>query len=295
MTIKHLVLSGGGPAGFSLYGALSNLSKEKYWYLKDIENIYGTSVGSFIAVVLTLNYEWDVLDDYFMKRPWDKVVVIEPGMIIDAFKSKGILDESYVKESIKYLFTAKDLNVNITLKELYDINKINLYLYTTELNNDIMEKIELSHFNYPDLSVITALAMSMAIPFIFQPICNNDKCYIDGGLLNNFPLNDCINKHKCNEDETLSFNVKWILEENINKSIINDDSNIIDFLLSLLQQMKNKIDTIEPPIQIKNTIMSKITYSNDLSIWSKTLNDEKFRKDLITIGIEESKLFLESL
>ena len=59
--------------------------------------------------------------------------------------------------------------------------------------------------------------------------------------------------------------------------------------------MKNKIDTIEPPIQIKNTIMSKITYSNDLSIWSKTLNDEKFRKDLITIGIEESKLFLESL
>ena len=128
MTIKHLVLSGGGPAGFSLYGALSNLSREKYWYLKDIENIYGTSVGSFIAVVLTLNYEWDVLDDYFMKRPWDKVVVIEPGMIIDAFKSKGILDESYVKECIKYLFTAKDLNVNITLKELIDINKINLYL-----------------------------------------------------------------------------------------------------------------------------------------------------------------------
>ena len=295
MTIKHLVLSGGGPAGFSLYGALSNLSKEKYWYLKDIENIYGTSVGSFIAVVLTLNYEWDVLDDYFMKRPWDKVVVIEPGMVIDAFKSKGILDESYVKECIKYLFTAKDLNENITLKDLYEINKINLYLYTTEINNDIMEKVELSHHNYPDLSVITALSMSMAFPFIFQPICNNDKCYIDGGLLNNFPLNDCINKYKCNEEETLSFKVKWILEENISKSIINDESNIIDFLISLLQQMKNKIDTIEKTVEIKNTIICKITYSNDFSIWSKALNDENFRKELINIGIEESKLFLESL
>ncbi len=294
MTIKNLVLSGGGPAGFSIYGAISNLSKENIWYLKDIEKIYGTSIGSFIAVVISLNYEWETLDDYFMKRPWNEVVNIDPGMFIDAYKSKGILDESYVKECIKYLFTAKELNENITLKELYDYNKINLYLYTTEINNDILEKIELSHYNYPDLPVVKALSMSMAFPFIFQPICNNEKCFIDGGLLNNFPINDCIKNHKCNANETLSFKVNWILEENTN-CIINENSNIIDFLIILLQRMKNKIDTIEEPIEIKNTVITNITYSNDFSIWSKALNDEKFREELINIGIEESNLFIKNL
>ena len=296
MTIKHLVLSGGGPAGFSIYGAVSNLSKENFWNLKNIENIYGTSIGSFVGVVLLLGYEWNVLDDYFMKRPWNEVVNIEPVMFIDAYKSKGILDKSYIKECIKYLFTAKNLNEDITLKELYEFSNINLYLYTTEINNDIMEKIELSHHNHPELSVIAALSMSMAFPFIFQPICNNNKCYIDGGLLNNFPLNDCITKHKCKEDEILSFKIEWILEDNSsNKNIIDEESNIIDFLISLLQKMKNKIDTIEKQIEIKNTVISKITYSNDFSIWSKALNEENFRKELINIGIEESKQFLKNL
>ena len=42
--------------------------------------------------------------------------------------------------------------------------------------------------------------------------------------------------------------------------------------------------------------MSKIIYSgNDFSYWKKVVNDEKFRKDIIAIGIEESKLFLKSL
>lgn len=296
MTIKNLVLSGGGPAGFSIYGAVSNLSKENYWNLKNIENIYGTSIGSFVGVVLLLGYDWDTLDDYFTKRPWNEVVKIEPVMFIDAYKSKGILDKSYIKECIKYLFTAKNLNEEITLKELYEFSNINLYLYTTELNNDIMEKIELSHHNYPDLEVITALSMSMAFPFIFQPICNDNKCYIDGGLLNNFPLNDCIQNHKCKEDETLCFKIKWILEEKINnKSIIDEESNIIDFLISLLQKMKNKIDTIEEKLEIKNTVISEIFYSNDFSIWSKALNEESFRKQLINIGIEGSKKFLENL
>tara|TARA_A100001015_G_scaffold318119_1_gene436994 strand:- start:664 stop:1545 length:882 start_codon:yes stop_codon:yes gene_type:complete len=293
MTIKNLVLSGGGPAGFSIYGAVSNLSKESYWNLKNIENIYGTSIGSFIGVVLLLDYEWDVLDDYFMKRPWNEVVNIEPVMFIEAYKSKGILDKNCIKECIKYLFTAKNLNEDITLKELFEFSNINLYLYTTEINNDIMEKVELSHHNYPNLSVITALSMSMAFPFIFQPICNNSKCYIDGGVLNNFPLNDCIKTHKCKEDETLSFKIKWILEDN--KNIIYEESNIIDFLISLLQKMKNKIDTIEKQIEIKNTVISKIVYSNNFSIWSKALNEESFRKELINIGIEGAKLFLKNL
>ena len=75
MTIKHLVFSGGGPVGLISYGAAKYLNKEKYWDLKDIKTIYGTSVGAYMGILVSLGYEWDWIDDYFIKRPDRKSVV----------------------------------------------------------------------------------------------------------------------------------------------------------------------------------------------------------------------------
>ena len=48
MTIKHLVLSGGGYKGLYSIGALKHLYEKKFYNIDDIENIYGTSVGAII-------------------------------------------------------------------------------------------------------------------------------------------------------------------------------------------------------------------------------------------------------
>lgn len=73
MTIKHLVISGGGPTGFLSYGVASYLAKKDFWKLEDIKSIYGCSIGAYMGVVLSLGYEWEWLDDYFIKRPWEKL------------------------------------------------------------------------------------------------------------------------------------------------------------------------------------------------------------------------------
>jgi hypothetical protein len=39
MTIKHIVISGGGPTGLLSYGALRCLAKENFWKLADITSI----------------------------------------------------------------------------------------------------------------------------------------------------------------------------------------------------------------------------------------------------------------
>ena len=67
MVIKHIVLSGGGASGFSIYGILRYLSQKNFWKLSDIKTIYGTSIGAYMAVVFSLGYEWTWLDDYFEK------------------------------------------------------------------------------------------------------------------------------------------------------------------------------------------------------------------------------------
>jgi predicted acylesterase/phospholipase RssA len=58
MTIKHLVISGGGPTLFRTLGALQHLQEAAFWKLEDIESIYGTSAGAIVAVILCLRYEW---------------------------------------------------------------------------------------------------------------------------------------------------------------------------------------------------------------------------------------------
>jgi len=54
MTIKHLVIPGGGPVGLKALGALQYLEQNGFWNIADIETIYATSAGAIISVLLTL-------------------------------------------------------------------------------------------------------------------------------------------------------------------------------------------------------------------------------------------------
>ena len=76
MPIKHLVISGGGPNILTLYGALKNLNQNDYWTIENIKSIYGTSAGSLIGLFIILNLEWEELDNYLIKRPWNTVFKI---------------------------------------------------------------------------------------------------------------------------------------------------------------------------------------------------------------------------
>ena len=292
--IKHLVISGGGPAGFLTYGALRYTAQQKIWNLNKLKSIYGCSVGAFFGVIVSLGYDWEWLDDYFIKRPWEKLINISA---LTFFEKKGLLDEKFIEESIASLLSAKDLNVNITLKELYEHNKIEIHMYTTNINTSIIEKVDLSYKTHPELSVIKALNMSMCYPFLFKPVCiNENECYIDGGLLNNYPLNDCIKQQEIvddvNEDiknEILAFKNVWVEDEK-NKYNITEESSVVDFLLVLMRKMHCSIDTERHQIEVKNTIKCYIEGLDGLPQWLEALSNEEMRKSLIEKGAEQAQL-----
>jgi len=133
MTIKHIVFSGGGPAGVVFYGALKELNKNKVWELKNIESIYATSVGTFLALITILDYEWSWMDDFMIKRPWDKTFNIEnTNYLLNIIDDKGIIGNDITSNIIKPLLLGRDLNENITLKELYEYRNIDLHIFTTK-------------------------------------------------------------------------------------------------------------------------------------------------------------------
>ena len=294
MTIKHLVFSGGGPVGLISYGAAKYLNKEKYWDLKDIKTIYGTSVGAYMGILVSLGYEWDWIDDYFIKRPWKKIIDVEITTILEAYNKKGLLGEKFINDIIQPLLEAKNLSKDVTFKELYEYNHIEIHIYSTEMNGEQMSKLDISYISHPDMKIIYGLTMSMAFPFIFSPVIEDDKCYVDGGLLNNFPINDCLESNE--ENEILGFDIKFPGEENK----ITEDSTIINYLIVLLKKMKKEIDVKNTDNQVTNKELTNVVkcHVNNLhgfKGWIDLLEDENLRIQIIDDGCKMAQEFLLSL
>ena len=290
MVIKHLVFSGGGPVGLISYGAAKQLNKKKFWEIENIETIYGTSVGAYMGTLISLGYDWDWIDDYFIKRPWRKIIDIEIITLLEAYNKKGLLGEKFINDIILPLLEAKGLSKDVTFQELYEFNKIEIHIYSTEINGEHMKKIDISYITHPDMKVITGLCMSMAFPFIFSPVIDSEQCYIDGGVLNNFPLNDCLEKNS-DSDEILGFDIRFPEQENK----ILEESTIINYLVILLKKMKKEIELNNTKREMKNIVNCQVNNFLGFKAWIDLLEDEKLRREIIEDGCKIADDFLISL
>ena len=288
MTIKHLVISGGGPAGFLTYGAARHLAKENLWKLEEIESIYCCSIGAFMGVIISLGYDWEWIDDYFIKRPWEKTLGITAVSFLKAYSEKGIVGDELIHNSLEPLLTAKDLTVNTTMAEFYEFNGIDIHIYTTNLNTQFLTKIDISHTSHPDMPLIKAIRMTTAYPFAFKPVCEGGDCFIDGGLLNNLPLNDCIEQTKCNKDEILAFKNIWITDN----YKVSTDSSLIDYLYVLLIKMKRSVYSEDDTSDIKYMVRCLVEDLDGFEDWIRALATEEMRGKLIERGSSQAKLFL---
>ena len=183
--IKHIVISGGGHYGLTMYGILKESHKKDFWKYENIETLYGTSIGSVLCLLITLQYEWETLDKYFIDRPWNKVFDFDFHTIIEAFENQGIFNQNTMNQLIEPLFLGKDIPLDITLKEYYERTHIDFHITTSEV---VSFKLNvLSHKTHPEWKLLDAIYASCTIPIIFKPIITDDSCYIDGGLFSSYP------------------------------------------------------------------------------------------------------------
>jgi len=295
MTIKHLVLAGGGPSLFQTLGAIEHLQNENYIQRENIETIYGTSAGSIVGTLFSLKYDdQDMINDYVIKRPWKDVFSVKIQNILDAYTKKGIFDRPFFEKSFKPLLEAKDLTLDISLKEFYEYSGIEQHFFTFELND--FQLVDVSYKTHPNVKLVDAIQMSCAIPVLISPVCLDEKCYIDGGVSCNYPLKQCVEQHK-NTSEILGF--RNVFEENYEKTVVNEQSNLLDFIMNFLFKVifslsvqhhidfHNNSDSSEKPLEI-------ICNSSFLNIGSmkKAVDSMEERKNLFQNGVASAKAFL---
>jgi len=287
MTIKHLVISGGGPILVQVLGAVQHLEQNNYVNMSDIESIYGTSAGAIIGILICLKFDWETVNDYIIKRPWHDVFPIKVQNIFDAYTKKGVFDIKTIEKCFKPLLDAKDIPMDINLEDFYKLTNVELHMFSFEINEYKVQDI--SYVTHPKLSLMTAIQMTSALPLLITPVCIDDKCYIDGGMSCNYPLSYCIESGK-NPDEILGFKNKY----GENKTCINTDSTILDFLLSFLFKAVFSVSTDNSQPSIQNEVICDAQYLN-FDVIRTALSNIEVRKDLFNNGTQTAVEFLSKL
>jgi len=217
-----LVLCGGGMKGIYLLGGLKYLEEQNL--LTSIQIYTGTSFGGILAFYLNIGYTVDELYKFakifdFTKSTDIKFDVnyIFNNYSINTFDNLDvILDKS---------ISLKSIDPNITLLELYKKTKKKLILCTVCI--DTKESEFISYETYPDLNIKTALKMTIAVPILFPPVKYNNKLYVDGGLLNNFPI------------DIFENNLENVIGINLHTEFlyVKDYDNIINYILKIMSIM----------------------------------------------------------
>ncbi len=263
--IDTLILSGGGINGIMLIGVIKGI---KDW-LPYIRTYIGTSIGAVIATFLSIGYNYDDLYDIVISLNFDDYYDFD---INNLFMDYGLDNCNKLLRLFNSIIYCK-LNIyNPTFKYLFDnTNKIlkmngsNLTLYT----NDIF-----SYIDTPDMTILDALKISICVPFLYKPVYYNNYTYIDGGMFDNYLINETKNKKY-----TLGVFLSFFDDKN-DKNDKNDKSinNIMDYMNIVINSFyiymyKYKIIKYKSTTlilkSIKNPINFKLTY-NDKNIFINT-------------------------
>lgn len=284
--IKHIVIPGGPLFGFSYYGALEYLGQQNILKIEDITTIHATSVGTIVGTLLCLKYNWIELDNYIINRPWQNVFKFTLYSIISSFKNNGIFGIDIIQEIFLPLFNAKEIPIDITMKDFYDICNIELHFFTLDVNNFTL--IDLSYKTHPDWTLIESIYCSCCLPILFKPFCKDNIFYTDGGILANCPIKQLF------ENQVISPKSDEVLRINIDSIELSDDKSItlIQYIIIIISKIFNFIQNLNIGTTYKVHdvfIKHKFIPINDIH---SIINKPDTRESLINYGKECSKEYI---
>lgn len=190
-----LVLSGGGAKGTAHIGALKVIEEAGI----PIDYIVGTSMGAIVGGLYSIGYNAEQLDSMVNKQDWSF-------LLSDKLSAD---EQTFVQKEQAGLY---QLSVPFTIgrgkKTLGGgvINGQNLYNLFTQLTIGYNIPMDFDNFPIPFACVATnvvdgeavvfhrglldeAMRASMAIPAVFTPVRIDSMVLVDGGMVNNFPVN----------------------------------------------------------------------------------------------------------
>lgn len=189
-----LVLSGGGAKGFAHIGALKVIDSLGV----KIDYVAGTSMGAVIGSLYASGYSGKQLDSIFKGVDFDDIINDNlPREAKTSYEREN--SEKYVVTLPFDRFKLKlpsalsrgqntfDLLTRLMLNTCNenDFSKLPIPFFCIATNVENGTQVILDSGNLP-----LAVKASSALPSLFQPVLINDELLIDGGVVNNYPIDE---------------------------------------------------------------------------------------------------------
>lgn len=213
-----LVLSGGGARGAAHVGVIRRLEEMQI----PIDYVVGTSMGAIVGALYAIGYTADEMDSLFMTQNWKMLLSNDEPRQLQPYdlrvaKKKFQVNVPYEKNvftenSVYY----RDAGIKIRRSSLQAFPKVlarpglidgqNLMSVFTDLTYPYRDSLMYDALPRPFACVATDLVTgkevvlrqgrlaesiraSMSIPGVFYPVYAGSQVLVDGGVVNNYPVN----------------------------------------------------------------------------------------------------------
>lgn len=189
-----LVLSGGGAKGLAHIGALKVIDSLGI----RVDYIGGTSMGAIIGSLYASGYSGKQLDSIFRNVDFDNIIsdnlpreaktfyerqndekyaIVLP---IEGYKVK--LPSALSRGQNAYAMLSK---LTLHVNDIDDFSKLPIPFFCIATNVETGKQVVLDQGN-----LAQSVMASGAFPSLFQPVMINDQILIDGGVANNYPIDE---------------------------------------------------------------------------------------------------------
>lgn len=246
-----IALSGGGIRGIAHAGVLDALEKNGI----EIDIIGGTSAGAIVAALYAMGYSPYHIYILF-KRYAREIAKMNAGPILSGIKNilidkkyfctglrsgeniEEIYNEFASRQGIKYISQIKMPLVIPTV----DITESKEYVFTNYIPKDSKDDKQY----ITNISIGKAIRASSSFPAFFSPCRLETHAFMDGGVLDNIPVNE-VKKQGASKVIAVKFNADKIDEK----------SNMMDIVMKTIDIMGSKIS--EQSLEMSDYVLNVYT------------------------------------
>lgn len=261
-----LVLSGGGAKGFAHIGVLKVIDSLGI----KIDYVAGTSMGAIIGSLYASGYSGKQLDSIFKSLNFDDVISDNLPREAKAFYER-VNSEKYaitlpfdkfklkLPSAISGGQNVYNLLTKLTLpvSEIHDFSKLPIPFFCIATDIETGEMIILEKGN-----LATAITASGAFPTLFRPVIIDGRILIDGGVTNNYPI-----------DELKAKDVERIIGVDVQDSLVTREelTSAPEILLQInnyrtINEMKKKVQKTDVYIKPNIKDFTVISFSEGREI-----------------------------
>lgn len=168
-----IALGGGGAKGAAAIGALKYIEKAGI----PVDYVVGTSAGAIIGSLYSVGYNANEIDTLFRSQDWKHMFTDVAPLRNRLGKLKnfipGILSGKHFTEKMDSLLQHRDC----------DFDSLPIPFRAIAVDMVEFKEVCIDHGNLAD-----AVRASMSVPLAFRPIEKDSMTLVDGGLLNNLPV-----------------------------------------------------------------------------------------------------------